>query len=421
MVRKMAYYQIEGTRPLEGEVRIDGMKNSAVAIMMACVLVEDACVLENVPMIMDVIVAIETLRQMGVKVIWLEKDILEIDARGAKSAAVADELVRKMRASYYLLGAELGRFGESKIAYPGGCNFGSRPIDQHLKGLTALGATCNTEGSYISVRADALFGADITFDVTSVGATVNLLLAAAKATGQTVLHNAAREPHVGDVAKFLSACGVKIEGIGSETLYIEGCQNLHGCRYRILPDMIEAGTFLIATAATGGSVILRDVIPEHLACLCGPLEKMGAMIEASETCIKIDAVPNKASSFSIKTGPYPLFPTDLQPQFGALLACANGHGSIQECVWEHRFQYCNELKKMGADINCVSDTAYFHGGLLIAANVKAVDLRAGAAMVIAALATQGTTRIDDIYHIERGYTCFVEKLQSLGASINRIA
>ncbi len=417
----MAYYLIEGTRPLNGEVRIDGMKNSAVAIMMACVLVEDVCVLENVPRIMDVTVAIETLRQMGVKIKWLEKDVLEIDARSAKSAAVADELVRKMRASYYLLGAELGRFGQSKIAYPGGCNFGSRPIDQHLKGLRALGATCTTEGNYISLRADEICGADITFDVISVGATVNLLLAAAKAKGQTVLHNVAKEPHVGDVAKFLTSCGVKIDGIGSHTLHIEGCQNLHGCRYRILPDMIEAGTFLIATAASGGSVVLRDVAPEHLACICEPLEKMGADIEIGDNCVKIESIPDKIISFSIKTGPYPLFPTDLQPQFGALLACANGQGSIQECVWQHRFQYCTELKKMGADINCVGDTAYIHGGLLSAATVKAVDLRAGAAMVIAALATQGMTRIDDIYHIERGYTYFVEKLQSLGANINRIA
>lgn len=415
----MARFQIEGGYPLHGEVKIDGMKNAAVAMMIAAILIEDVCVLENVPLIMDVVVTIETLRQMGVCIDWEDESTLRIDAKRVISAAAPDELVRKMRASSYLLGAELGRFGKSRIAYPGGCDFGQRPLDQHIKGFAALGADCDLGRNYISVAANGLHGAEVEFDLISVGATMNVMLAAVKANGKTVLHRAACEPHICDVAHFLNACGAKIEGIGTNTLTIYGGMTLHGCRYRILPDMIEAGTFLLATATCGGSVMLHDVIPSHLECVTAELIQAGATIAETENTIKIDSIPNKMHAFSIKTGAYPLFPTDLQPQVGAYLATENGVGEITESVWAHRFQYCEELKKMGAQIMIKDDTARFYGCKLHPAEVKAVDLRAGAAMVIAALATKGVSNVNQIYHIERGYSHFAEKLQALGAKITR--
>ncbi len=415
----MASYRIIGGHPLSGKIKIDGMKNAAVAMMIAGILVEDVCVLENVPLIQDVIVTIEILRQMGVKVEWLSKDVLSLDSRIATSG-VTDELVRKMRASYYLLGSELGRFKKSKMAYPGGCNFGLRPVDQHLKGFQALGAKCSLQKNYITVSAEKLYGAEIYFDKISVGATINVMLSAVKAEGVSILHHVAKEPHVGDVAEFLNACGAKISGIGTDTLTIHGVSKLHGCHYRILPDMIEAGTYLIATAAVGGMVVLENVVAQHLDCLCDPLMNAGANITKNENQILIQANPNKMKAFSIKTGPYPMFPTDLQPQIGAMFSCIKGCGSIQETVWDHRFQYCNELKKMGADIECIGNIAYFHDADLHATKVRAVDLRAGAAMVIAGLSIDGETIIEDIHHIERGYGHLLEKFHTLGAKIERI-
>ncbi len=415
----MARFQIEGGYPLHGEVKIDGMKNAAVAMMIAAILIDDVCILENVPLIMDVVVTIETLRQMGIVIEWLDESTLKMDSRSMTNGAAPDELVRKMRASSYLLGAQLGRFGKSRIAYPGGCNFGQRPLDQHIKGFSALGATCDLGRNYITVAGEKLHGAEIDFDLISVGATMNVMLAAVKAQGRTVLTHAAREPHICDVAQFLNRCGASIHGIGTNTLTIEGGVPLHGCRYRILPDMIEAGTFLLSTAACGGSVTLTNVISDHLTCVTEPLRLAGASIEEMHNYLKIDCILDKMTTFSIETGAYPLFPTDLQPQLGAYFATKKGVGEIRESVWAHRFQYCEELKKMGARIVIDQNLARFYGGILHPAEVKAVDLRAGAAMVIAGLATKGMTCVNQIYHIERGYSHFAEKLQVLGAKITR--
>ncbi len=415
----MERLQIIGERPLYGTVDISGMKNSAVAILIATVLVQDCCIIENVPKISDVEVTVEILRRMGAQVTWIAEDTLEIDTSAAELPQNCDLLVRKMRASYYLLGACLGRFGHCEMTYPGGCDFGTRPIDQHLKALSVLGATCECEqGRILLTVKEELLGGEISFDVISVGATINALLASACAKGKTVLKNAAREPHVQDLERFLVACGTQIDGVGESTVTVSGAMRLHGCRFRISDDMIEAGTYLIATAACGGDVCISMDDTQTLNALLSVLEGMGATVDQKKQVVRLRR-SGTLYPIQVVTEAYPGFPTDLQPQIGVLMAITQGESRLYERVWKNRFQYVNELRKMGALVKTAGECATFLGTTLHGADVVAQDLRAGAAMLIAGLVANGRTTISNIYHIERGYTNIIEKVSSLGAQISK--
>lgn len=414
---------IKGGNPLVGSIEVSGMKNAALAIIMANILVEDKCIIENLPDINDVTVSLEILQCMGMRIRRINRNAVEIDSTHvvAGSSASEYELVRKMRASYYILGSELGRFGHAYTAYPGGCDFGVRPIDQHIKAFEALGATVNVEGGYIEVTAaDGIIGNSIYFDVNTVGATINTILAASRAKGTTVIENAAREPHVVDVANFLNTCGAKITGAGTDTIKIRGVNKLHGCTYAIIPDMIEAGTFMIAAAATKGMLRINNVIPKHLESISAKLEEMGVDIEEDDDYVIVSR-KGELNRVNVKTLPYPGFPTDLQPQMCALLCLANGISLLNESVWDNRFRYVQELKRMSANIKVDGRTAIIEGGVsLSGALVRAMDLRAGAALVIAGLSINGKTEIEDISHIERGYDNIVGKLRNVGADIKKI-
>lgn len=414
----MDRYIINGGKPLVGSVEISGMKNAAVAVLFACLLVNDTCTIENVPNIIDVSVALDILAGIGVKVKKVAKNTVELDSTHAVGGMSSYELVRKMRASYYLIGAELGRFGSAYVAYPGGCDFGVRPIDQHIKGFEALGATVDVEGGYVEANAlGGLRGGNIYFDVTTVGGTVNVILAAARSDGLTVIENAAREPHVVDVANFLNACGARISGAGTDTIKIRGVKQLHGCCYTIIPDMIEAGTYMLAAAATCGNLRIGGVIPKHLESVTAKLIEMGVDVVEEDDSVTVSR-RGPLERVNIKTQPYPGFPTDMQPQICVLMCLASGVSYLNESVWDNRFRYVSELKRMGARIKVNGKTAIIEGGKpLSAAALKACDLRAGAAMIIAGLAAPGTTSIDDVYYIERGYDDVVGKLRSVGADI----
>lgn len=414
----MDRYIINGGKPLVGSVEISGMKNAAVAVLFACLLVNDTCTIENVPNIIDVSVALDILAGIGVKVKKVAKNTVELDSTHAVGGMSSYELVRKMRASYYLIGAELGRFGSAYVAYPGGCDFGVRPIDQHIKGFEALGATVDVEGGYVEANAlGGLRGGNIYFDVTTVGGTINVILAAARSDGLTVIENAAREPHVVDVANFLNACGARISGAGTDTIKIRGVKQLHGCCYTIIPDMIEAGTYMLAAAATCGNLRIGGVIPKHLESVTAKLIEMGVDVVEEDDSVTVSR-RGPLERVNIKTQPYPGFPTDMQPQICVLMCLASGVSYLNESVWDNRFRYVSELKRMGARIKVSGKTAIIEGGKpLSAAALKACDLRAGAAMIIAGLAAPGTTSIDDVYYIERGYDDVVGKLRSVGADI----
>ena len=414
----MDRYIINGGKPLVGSVEISGMKNAAVAVLFACLLVNDTCTIENVPNIIDVSVALDILAGIGVKVKKVAKNTVELDSTHAVGGMSSYELVRKMRASYYLIGAELGRFGSAYVAYPGGCDFGVRPIDQHIKGFEALGATVDVEGGYVEANAlGGLRGGNIYFDVTTVGGTINVILAAARSDGLTVIENAAREPHVVDVANFLNACGARISGAGTDTIKIRGVKQLHGCCYTIIPDMIEAGTYMLAAAATCGNLRIGGVIPKHLESVTAKLIEMGVDVVEEDDSVTVSR-RGPLERVNIKTQPYPGFPTDMQPQICVLMCLASGVSYLDESVWDNRFRYVSELKRMGARIKVNGKTAIIEGGKpLSAAALKACDLRAGAAMIIAGLAAPGTTSIDDVYYIERGYDDVVGKLRSVGADI----
>lgn len=414
----MDRYIINGGKPLVGSVEISGMKNAAVAVLFACLLVNDTCTIENVPNIIDVSVALDILAGIGVKVKKVAKNTVELDSTHAVGGMSSYELVRKMRASYYLIGAELGRFGSAYVAYPGGCDFGVRPIDQHIKGFEALGATVDVEGGYVEANAlGGLRGGNIYFDVTTVGGTINVILAAARSDGLTVIENAAREPHVVDVANFLNACGARISGAGTDTIKIRGVKQLHGCCYTIIPDMIEAGTYMLAAAATCGNLRIGGVIPKHLESVTAKLIEMGVDVVEEDDSVTVSR-RGPLERINIKTQPYPGFPTDMQPQICVLMCLASGVSYLNESVWDNRFRYVSELKRMGARIKVNGKTAIIEGGKpLSAAALKACDLRAGAAMIIAGLAAPGTTSIDDVYYIERGYDDVVGKLRSVGADI----
>lgn len=413
---------INGGMPLFGSVEVSGMKNAALAVIMGCLLVEDKCIIENLPDINDVRLSLDILSHMGAKIRLLADDTYEIDTTGVVEGTSPLELVRRMRGSSYLIGAELGRFNRSHVGYPGGCDFGVRPIDQHIKGFEALGASVNVESGYIDAIAEnGLSAANIYFDLVTVGATINVILAAVKAKGTTVIENAAREPHVVDLANFLNSCGAKITGAGTDVIKIKGVEKLHGCTYAIIPDMIEAGTYMIAAAATGGKLKINNIIPKHLESISAKLEEMGVTVEEDDEYVIVSR-RGKLNRANVKTLPYPGFPTDLQPQIAVLLCLADGVSILSESVWDNRFRYTEELRRMGAEIKVDGKTAIIEGGApLSAAAVKATDLRAGAAMVIAGLAIEGRTEIEEIQLIERGYVDIVGKLRAVGADIKKIS
>ena len=416
-------FVIHGGKPLFGEVTVSGAKNAAVAIIPAAILVDGVCRIENIPMVRDVVIQMEILRELGVGVRVVQQNTIEIDCRGLQRYIAVSELNRKMRASYYLIGAFLGRFRRAEVSMPGGCNFGGvRPIDQHLKGFEALGAEMDIRNGVVYADASrGLHGAGIYLDVASVGATVNIMLAACLAEGQTVIENAAKEPHIVDLANFLNSMGADIMGAGTDVIKIRGVERLAGGNYSIIPDQIEAGTYMAAVAATGGSVLVKNIIPKHMDCITAKLEEMGLEVEEQDDSIRVTR-RGPLHKIQVKTLFYPGFPTDMQPQLAAALCLAEGTSIITEGVWENRFRYSDELRRMGAKIQVDGKVAVIEGvSKLTGAPVKASDLRAGAALVIAGLAAEGTTEIEEIGYIERGYEDLVEKLRRLGADIARVS
>ena len=415
-------FVIRGGRALRGTVDISGAKNAVVAILPAVILADEPCVIENVPDISDVEISLAILRHLGAVVHRLSANSYEIDGRGINLWTVPYELARKMRASYYFMGALIGRFGHCRVSLPGGCPLGDRPIDQHLKAFQRLGAKCRVDCGMVDLTTDAgLKGAQIFFDLVTVGATMNTILAAVKAKGMTVIENAAKEPHIVDLASFLNSMGADIMGAGTDTIKIRGVPYLHGTCYQVIPDQIEAGTYMVAAAATKGDVMIRNVIPKHLESIIDIMEKIGVKIEQYDDAVRV-YVDGPLVKANVKTRPHPGFPTDMQPQISALLCLAEGTSIIKEGVSDARFQYVEELRRMGADIQVDGKVAVVEGtGLLTGAPVKACDLRAGAALMIAGLSATGITTIEDIFHIERGYADMEGKLRALGADIRKEA
>ena len=408
---------VTGGNRLEGEVEISGAKNAAVAILPAVILADGPCILENVPNINDVSIIINILHEMGAEIKMINKSSISIDARNIKDPVVPYEMARHMRASYYFLGVLLSKFNRARVAMPGGCNLGDRPIDQHLKAFASLGATYSIDHGMVNVSADKLIGNQIYLDVVSVGSTINAMLASVKASGLTIIENAAKEPHIVDLANFLNSMGADIMGAGTDVIKIRGVKELKGTTYAIIPDQIEAGTFMIAAAATRGNVLIKNVIPKHLESITAKLEKIGVTVEEFDDAVRI-SVDGPLVKTDVKTMPHPGFPTDMQPQISVLLTLAEGTSVVTESIWDNRFRYVDELRRMGADIKIDGKVAVIEGVKgLMGAPVKAPDLRAGAALIIAGLAATGVTEIEDIYHIERGYENFDEKLRALGADI----
>ena len=415
----MDKFVIKGGRRLCGEVVISGAKNSAVAILPAVILSDEPCVINNVPAISDVNISLRILREMGADITPLSRTSYRIDATHINRCCVPYETARKMGASYYFLGAVLGKFNQARVSMPGGCPLGDRPIDQHLKAFSALGADYTISQGMIDLKCQKLKGGNIFFDVVTVGATMNAILAAVRAEGLTVIENAAKEPHIVDLANFLNSMGANIMGAGTDVIKIRGVKYLKGTTYTVIPDQIEAGTFMIAAAATNGNVLIKNVIPKHLESITKKLEKIGVTVEQGDDSVRV-YVDGPLVKASIKTTPHPGFPTDMQPQIATLLTLAEGTSIVTEGVWEQRFRYVDELRRMGADISVDGKVAVIEGtGHLTGAPVKACDLRAGAALIIAGLAADGITEIEDIYHIERGYDCMEKKLRELGADIEK--
>ena len=419
----MPRYKIEGGQPLEGTITISGAKNAAVAIIPATLLVQGCCRIENVPDISDVHILLDILKQMGASVCQRSHDTVEIDCTNVGDMEPDPTLVRSIRASYYLIGAQLGRFGRSRVALPGGCNFAPRPIDQHVKGFLALGAEVEETDAYVDARAreEGLQGGRVNLDVVSVGATINIIIASVLVPGQTVIENAAKEPHIVDLANFLNTMGAKISGAGTDVIKIRGVKALRGGAYSIIPDQIEAGTYMAAVAAVGGNVLIKNVIPKHMDCISAKLREMGARVIEYDDAIRVQKV-RRLRRATVKTMPYPGFPTDMQGQIGVCMTLAEGVSRITECIYETRFfAYCEELRSMGAKIQVSGKTAAITGcEELHGATVKAHDLRAGAALVIAGLAAQGETFVENIHYIERGYENLIGKLTALGAHIQRV-
>ena len=418
----MTKYIVQGGQPLFGEVRISGAKNVAVAIIPAALLVDGVCRIENIPQISDVTALLKILEQLGAKIRFLNRSDVEIDCRRIATTQVSQELAHKIRASYYLIGALLGRFGEAEVSMPGGCNFGGvRPIDQHVKGFVAMGAEVR-EGDFICAKAESgrMKGANVYLDVVSVGATMNIMMAAALAEGTTVIENAAKEPHIVDLANFLNSMGADIKGAGTDTIRIFGVDKLHGGTYAIIPDQIEAGTYMAAVAACGGQVLVRGIIPKHMDCITAKLQEMGVQVEEQDDTLLVRRA-GKLRRTNVKTLPYPGFPTDMQPQITVALCLAEGTSMVTEGVWDNRYRYVGELTRMGAQIRVEGRTAVVEGvDHLTAASVQAYDLRAGAAMVIAALAADGVSEVSNVHYIERGYEDIIGKLRGIGAKIESV-
>ena len=418
----MNQYIIRGNRPLFGEVTISGAKNAAVAIIPAALMVDGICRMDNVPHISDVTLFFSILEALGSKVRVLNQHTVEIASHSIHSTQPSYDLCRRFRASYYLIGALLGRFGEATVAMPGGCDFGVRPIDQHIKGFNAMGAEVSVEGGFIHAKAKngRLTGASIYLDVVSVGATMNIMMAAVLADGTTVIDNAAKEPHIVDLANFLNSMGADIKGAGTDSIKIRGVERLSGGSYCIIPDQIEAGTYMAAVAATGGQLLIKNIIPKHMDCISAKLMEMGVSVEENEDTLLVRR-SQPLQKTNVKTMPYPGFPTDMQPQIAAVLALAQGTSLVTESVWNNRFRYVDELKRMGAQIQVDGKVAVIEGvDHLEGAPIQACDLRAGAALVIAALAANGTTELSQVQYIERGYENLVGKLRAVGADISLV-
>ena len=411
---------INGGTPLKGEVEISGAKNAVVAILPATILARDICRIENIPDISDVSIMLKILTQLGATVKMINRTTYEIDTRGVNSYTVPNEHTKHLRASYYMLGALLGRFGKAKVSMPGGCWFGVRPIDLHLRGFELLGADVSIDNAMVNAEAENLVGSVVYMDTVSVRATVNVMLAAVRAKGKTIIENAAREPHIVDLANFLNSMGADIRGAGTDTIKIYGVDELHGCTYSIIPDQIEAGTYMVAAAATMGDVLINNVTPKHLESIAAKLREMGALVEEYEESVRVK-MSSRPRKCNVKTMPHPGFPTDMQPQIATILAIAEGTSIVTEGVWDSRFRYVEQLTLMGADIQVDGKMAVITGvDALSPAPVKAVDLRAGAAMLIAGMMAEGVTEIEEIDHIDRGYEEVVEKFTALGADIKRV-
>jgi len=412
---------IRGGVPLDGEIRISGAKNAVLPILAATLLADTPMTVGNVPHLQDVTTTMELLGQMGVSLVVDEKMNIEVDPRTIRHFRAPYELVKTMRASILVLGPLLARFGQAEVSLPGGCAIGSRPVNLHLKGLEALGAEITVEGGYIRARADRLQGTRIVLDLVTVTGTENLMMAATLAEGETIIENAAREPEVVDLANCLNRMGARIEGAGTDTLHIQGVESLHGTHYRVLPDRIETGTYLVAGAITRGRVKVKDTRPDTLDATLQALREAGAEITVGEDWIELDMRGQRPQAVSVRTAPYPAFPTDMQAQFTALNAVAEGTGTITETVFENRFMHVLEMQRMGADVVVQGNTAITRGvERLTGAPVMATDLRASASLVLAGLVAEGDTQVDRIYHIDRGYECIEEKLAQLGARIHRV-
>ena len=417
----MEQYVIKGGNPLTGEVEISGAKNAALAILTSAIMTDDTVVNENVPDVSDINALLGALSFIGATVDRIDRHSVRISGGQITSVSVDYDFIKKIRASYYLLGALLGKYKKAEVPLPGGCNIGSRPIDQHLKGFRALGATVNITHGCIVAEAMNLHGAHIFLDMASVGATINIMMAAALAEGNTIIENAAKEPHVVDAANFLNSMGANIKGAGTEVIRIRGVEKLHKTVYSVVPDMIEAGTYMAAVAATGGEAVIKNVIPKHLEATSAKLKEIGCRIEERGDEILVSAKDRQLGRTQIKTQPYPGFPTDMQPQLAAVLTIAKGTSIVTESIFENRFKYVDELARMGANVKVEGNSAIIDGvSLLTGARVTAPDLRAGAALVIAGLAAEGVTVVDDIVYIQRGYEDFEQKLTGLGARIEKV-
>ena len=417
----MEQYIIKGGHPLVGEVEIGGAKNAALAILAAAVMTDETVTIDNLPDVNDINVMLDAIREIGAMVQRIDRHTVRINGSGIGDLSIEYDYIKKIRASYYLLGALLGKYHKAEVALPGGCNIGSRPIDQHLKGFRALGAEIDIEHGKITAEAEELVGTHIFFDVVSVGATINVMMAAAMAEGKTILENVAKEPHVVDVANFLNSMGANIKGAGTDVIRIKGVPKLHKTEYSIIPDQIEAGTFMFAAAATKGDVTVLNVIPKHLEATTAKLIEIGCEVEEFDDAVRVVA-KGRLKSTHVKTLPYPGYPTDMQPQIGVTLALCEGTSVITESIFENRFKYLDELARMGAVAKIEGNSATIEGvEKLSGARISAPDLRAGAALVIAGLATEGITIIDDIVYIQRGYERFEDKLRSLGALIERVS
>ena len=417
----MEQYAIKGSIPLVGEVEIGGAKNAALAILAAGVMTDETVTIENMPDVRDTNVLLQAISSIGAHVDRVNRHTVKINAANIHHLVIKDDYIKKIRASYYLIGALLGKYKQADVTLPGGCNIGSRPIDQHIKGFRALGADVRIEHGHIIAQAEHLVGGHVYLDVVSVGATINVMLAAAMAEGQTIIENAAKEPHVVDLANFLNSMGANIKGAGTDVIRIRGVQRLHGTSYAIIPDQIEAGTFMFAAAATRGDVMVKNVIPKHLESISAKLSEIGCQIRESDDAVRVVAA-RRLDHTHVKTLPYPGFPTDMQPQIAVTLGLCRGTSIVTESIFENRFKYVDELTRMGANIKVEGNTAIIDGvERYTGASVSAPDLRAGAALVIAALAAEGFSTVEEVQYIERGYEDFPQKLQALGAQIEKVS